>query len=335
MQALNDSSSLIGDSEALRARAEQDGYLFLPGLLPRTAVEAVRHAFLDIIDAAGWLCADTDKDAAIAEPQAFTVEPETPFMAVFNQQFAVLALHQVQHHPALVAVMENLLGEAVLVHPRSILRNIFPQRDEYTTPAHQDYVHFQGTERCYAAWIPFGDCPVEMGGLTVAEGSHKGGIYDVRPALGAGALEVVENFDRQWRYSPMAMGDVLIHHCMGVHRGVPNRSQSLRLSVDARYQPVSEPVCEDALYPHRKFATWDEIYAGWTDSALKYYWEEMDLEIAPFDFSHYEKRDRVAFEMAERGDHRARGVLQRIFTSDPDPTKRSKAELALTNLEQA
>lgn len=333
MQPLYDASPLLNDPDALRDRAQRDGYVYLPGLLPREDVETVRAAFLDIIADAGWLQSDTERDAATAEPSAFTVEPETAFMAVFNRQFSEPGLHQVQHHPALIAVMEQLLGDAVLVHPRSILRNIFPQRDEYTTPAHQDFVHFQGTERCYAAWIPFGDCPAEMGGLTVAEGSHRGGIYDVRPAMGAGALEVVEDFEDRWRYSPMRMGDVLIHHCMGVHRGVPNRSTSLRLSVDARYQPVSEPVCEDALFPHRKFANWEEIYETWPDSPLKYYWRSMDLEIAPFDFSHYEKRDRLAFEMAEAGDGRARSVLQRIFTSDPDLEKRQKAEVALARLD--
>lgn len=228
--------------------------------------------------------------------------------------------------------MECLLQEPVLVHPRSILRNIFPNRDAYTTPAHQDYVHFQGTERCYAAWIPFCDHEPEMGGLSVARGSHRGGIYDIRPALGAGALEVTNSFSGQWRYSPMRMGDVLIHHCMGVHRGMPNHSSSLRLSVDARYQPVSEPVCEDALFPHRHFTDWPTIYADWPKTSLKYYWKKHALDIAPFDFGHYEKRDRLAFEMAEKGDPRARSVLQRIFSSDPDLAKRELAAKALEQL---
>ena len=269
MKSLLDASPLLDSPPALREVAEANGYLYLPGLLPREEVLAVRRTFLQIVEEAGWLDPSFGRDAAVARDDAFTVEPEPAFMAVLNRQFSVLALHELQHHPRLVGVMDALFGEPVLVHPKSILRNIFPNREAYTTPAHQDYVHFQGTMRCYAAWIPFADCPADMGGLAVAEGSHRGGIYDVRPALGAGGLEVVEPFEGRWRHSPMRMGDVLIHHCMGVHRGVPNRSASLRMSVDARYQPRSEPVCEDALHPHRRFADWDAIYASWPDSPLK------------------------------------------------------------------
>ena len=332
MQPLQDASPLLQSPEALRTQAESQGYLYLPGLLPREKVTEVRDAFAGILRTAGWLEDDQASGGTRPRPGMFAVEPEPAFMAVFNQQFAQLGLHELQHHPRLLEVMSHLLQAEVLVHPRSILRNIFPSQDAYTTPAHQDYVHFQGTEQCYAAWIPLTDCPSAMGGLAVAAGSHTGGIYDIRPALGAGALEVVPTFEGQWRYSPTRMGDVLIHHCMGVHRGVPNRSDSIRLSVDARYQPASEPVCEDALHPHRRFATWDEIDGQWPSTPLRRFWEKLDLEVVPFDFALYEKRDRLAFEMAERGDQNALSVLQRIQTSDPSPEKRARAERALTRL---
>ena len=50
---------------------------------------------------------------------------------------------------------ERLFGEPVLVHPLFVMRNIFPQRPESTTPAHQDYVHIQGTPDTYTVWIPW------------------------------------------------------------------------------------------------------------------------------------------------------------------------------------
>lgn len=335
MRPLLDASAYLSNPTKLRAQAESEGYLYLPGLLPRDKVMEVRDAFAGILGTAGWLEDGQGPGGTRPRPGVFAVEPEPAFMAVFNQQFSVLGLHELQHHPRLLEVMGHLLEAAVLVHPRSILRNIFPSQDAYTTPAHQDYVHFQGTQRCYAAWIPLTDCSAEMGGLAVAAASHGGGIYDIRPALGAGALEVVPAFEGQWRYSPTRMGDVVIHHCMGVHRGVPNRSESIRLSVDARYQPRSEPVCEDALYPHRQFAAWDEIDAHWPPTPLRRYWEAFDLKVVPFDFAHYEKRDRLAFEMAENGDQNALSVLQRIHASDPDPEKRARAGHALTQLSNA
>ena len=63
-----------------------------------------------------------------------------------------------------------------LRHPRSIARIIFPDYPASTTPPHQDYVHIQATEAVWAAWIPLGDCPKEMGGLTLMPGSHRQGL---------------------------------------------------------------------------------------------------------------------------------------------------------------
>jgi hypothetical protein len=34
---------------------------------------------------------------------------------------------------------ERMLGGAILPHPRVLMRNIFPDREEYTTKAHQDF----------------------------------------------------------------------------------------------------------------------------------------------------------------------------------------------------
>ena len=79
----------------------------------------------------------------------------------------------------------------------------------------------------------------------MAAGTHNGPIYDMRPTLGAGQMIIdadIEGLD--WRWSPMMPGDVLIHNCVTVHRGLPNRSRIMRVSVDARYQPLSAPGAE-------------------------------------------------------------------------------------------
>jgi len=50
-----DSSDLLEDPGALRARAEEHGYLFFRGLLPAEAVLDVRRRFLRILERHGWL----------------------------------------------------------------------------------------------------------------------------------------------------------------------------------------------------------------------------------------------------------------------------------------
>ena len=40
-----------------------------------------------------------------------------------------------------------------------------------------------------------------------------------------------------------------------------------------------------SLIPHVELLTWDEVYEGWGDSGLKYYWENLDLEVTEMDWS--------------------------------------------------
>ncbi len=136
-----------------------------------------------------------------------------------------------------------------------------------------------------------------------------------------------------WVSSTFALGDVLLFHSMTVHKGLPNRSNRLRMSIDGRYQRRCDPVAPDSLEPHGKLVTWEELYSGWPDTELKYYWRKWDLTIKDYDPRYYERRDQMAFEMAETGDRRARSTLQRIVSRDSDPAKRQRAEECLARLD--
>ena len=55
MRPLLDASAYLTNPAKLRAQAESEGYLYLPGLLPRDKVMEVRDAFAGILGTAGWL----------------------------------------------------------------------------------------------------------------------------------------------------------------------------------------------------------------------------------------------------------------------------------------
>lgn len=335
MKPLRDSTDCLGQTAELHRRMADDGYLFVRGLIDRDAILDVRRQMLEILADNSMVRRDHPLDDAVPDFDHFAVEPQPAFMKVLYAEYALEDLNALLHHPAVTEVVDALCGEPSLPLPLFVARNIFPAREVYTTPAHQDFVHFQGTTRNYAAWIPMGDCPAAMGGLAIAAGSHRLGLLDVRPALGAGALEVAYDGDLDWVYSELEAGDVLFHNCLTVHRGVPNRSGAMRLSIDCRFQPLSEPMCAQSLRPHRDMVDWEDLYRGWTRDDLKYYWQKHDLKIVPFDWSHYERRDALAFVMAADGDPRALSTLQRIVSNDPDPEKRERARAALATLEAA
>lgn len=119
---------------------------------------------------------------------------------------------------------------------------------------------------------------------------------------------------------------------MTVHKGVPNRGERLRMSMDVRYQLASEPFNPDNANADAQPLSWDSIYAGWKSDALKYYWQRLPLVIREFDRQWFDKRDDLAFELGEQRDARARSVLLRIVARDADAGKRARALALLERL---
>lgn len=334
MPTFLDSTPLIDDPSALRARMERDGYLLVRSLLPADALEALRLRFLAIVRAAGWVEVAAPLADAIADQDGFCVEPTPEYMDIYRRLYALPQFHALQHHPALVGLLEKLLDSPVLPHPRLIARVIFPKRESFTTPPHQDFIPIQGTAATYTAWFPLHDLPPAMGGLEVAAGAHRGGVYEFQPALGAGGLAITDAFEGTWTGGPFAQGDVLFFHSMTPHRGVPNTGERLRLSIDARYQRVADPIAPGSLLPHSQPNTWEAIYAEWPDDRLQYYWRQCELNVVDYDDSYHEERDRQALVLGEQGDPLAVSALQRIVARDGDPAKRERAAELLAAMEE-
>ena len=150
------SADAIGNGDALRERMEADGYLFIKGLIPPGDVAALRARTLGIAAEAGWLLPGSDPEQSIADPARACVDPEPAYLAVYKPMYRLEALHDIAHHPAVLGVLEAMAGGPMLPHPRLILRNVFPQRPDYTTPAHQDFPHIQGTPETFSVWVPLG-----------------------------------------------------------------------------------------------------------------------------------------------------------------------------------
>ena len=210
------------------------------------------------------------------------MEGDDGYWPVLDEFQCLESFHAFAHHPAVIDVCDKLFGEKTLVHPRNIGRIMFPENTKYTTPAHQDFIHIRGTEETYTGWIPLGPCPEKLGGLSVLSGSHRGGIYPVKPALGAGGLGIdtapLEADGFYWVAGDYELGDALFFHSHAVHKAMPNQtSDRIRLSVDYRYQGHSKPVTDGSLLPHFNRMAWDEIYKDWTSSEYQYYWNVFDL----------------------------------------------------------
>lgn len=333
MRDFVDSTDIVADGGALQERMARDGYLFIRGLVPGQAVAEAGRTFTEIVAEAGWLLPETPIEGRIADPEKACFDPQPHFLEVFARFYRLELTHALKHHPAIIGFLERLLGAEILVHPLHVIRNVFPQREEFTTRPHQDYVHIQGTPETYTVWLPLHDCPRQMGGLAVAEASHLDGVRDFAVSSGAGGLEVVEPFEGQWRSGDFKLSDALIFHSMNVHKGLPNRSKSIRHSMDPRYQRAGEPISEVSIRPYSGCGSWEEIYAGWASDELKYYWQRQKPTVVAFDWQYYERRDEMAFALAKEGNETARAALMRIVQRDPTPEKQARASAALATLD--
>jgi len=328
------SSELLKDGLALAERLERDGYLFIRRLLPHDVVMRVRSRLLEKAAAGGWLDADSPIEAGIANPAAACKDPEERYMKVFRVRWADEELHRLRTQPPVLALFGRIFGEPALAHPMFVQRNIFPQREDFdfTTGVHQDRVHIGGSTS-YAMWLPLGDCPPEKGSLVIAVGSHRAGVLETKVGSGAGGMDISVPIPGTWVTGAFEAGDVLVFTDQTAHQALPNGTAEIRQSLDARYQPASQPVADKSMQPYSGTGTWEEVYAKWQSSDQQYYWRKFDLNVVPFDTSYYEQRDRMAFEMAENGDQGARDALLRIVQRDRDSDKRARAQQLLTSLE--
>ena len=275
-----ESNDLLGRPGDLRARALEDGYLFIRALVPDQPIVRLRRDITAILDGAGWLDHGTDPLDAISTQEAkLNRTPE--YIPIYDAIQKLESFQTMAHEPALLQVAEALLGERGMPQPSTIVRVMFPNTLEHTTPPHQDFILVQGTPEAWTAWIPLGPCPTSVGGLAVLRGSHRRGILPVHERQGAGGLGVNDEcLDGDWVTSPFERGDTLFFHSKTVHQGLPNVSgDRIRLSVDYRYQKMTDKIMEKNLGVHQGRLTWPEVYAGWKSDRYQYYWEGYQREV--------------------------------------------------------
>ncbi len=232
LDELDESSSLLSRPEALSARFEADGYLFLRGVLPEAMVTGARQQVLDWI-ATGASVAELRRRARLEGPVRRLIE-----------------------HRALFDALESLLGEPVTTFSFKWLRSIDPG---VGTGAHCDAVYMgRGSPRVRTCWIPFGPTPVEQGTLAVCEGSHRASGFDaIRRTYGELDVdrdhihdtgwftdEPLELGAGQWRTADFEAGDVIVFGLHTMHAATTNLEGESRVSCDVRFQPSSEPADE-------------------------------------------------------------------------------------------
>jgi len=177
-------------------------------------------------------------------------------------------LFNVMTHPAILDVVEQLVGPEILFHPQSNLRAKLPSNKEGAVPWHQDSLGLDPDSEdtlMINFWIPLVDVSMDMGGMQVMKGQHH-----KRPCLNSEA----EGFgisDRKLPKDkivdcPVDPGDLLMIQKRTIHRSIPNNSNKARWSMDFRYcdadKPAGRPggfVARSKSQPKRAVTTFEQF----------------------------------------------------------------------------
>lgn len=249
---------LIDDVPSLRARMQEDGYLYLPGYLDSDEVLAARRAVTDRLAADGLLDDRYPSIEAVAG-QGVGVKFK-PDLAHDNAP-----LHTLLYTGRMMDFYEKLLGGPVRHFDYTWMRAVAPGTG---TAPHCDIVFMgRGTTNLYTSWTPLGDISLEIGGVMILENSHKHerlrsgyGTKDVDEVctnhnIGWGGhltqnpVRLRERFGGRWLTNEYRAGDLLVFSMFTVHGSLDNQSDRIRLSSDTRYQLASDPVDERWIGP--------------------------------------------------------------------------------------
>ena len=247
----SDSSCELGNFEALRRSLDHSGYLFLRSVLNRERLLRVRQEILELCREHGWLDSCAPLLDGVYSGVPFP-DYNREYMPMYRMLLRLESFNRLARTSELMDLFANLLQGKVLCHPRVIARVSFPMNYAFTTQPHQDFHYIRGTTETYTAWIPAGDCPHELGGLALAEGSHRLGYLPHDPAVGAGGRGIqTSKLKVRWLAADFRQGDVLIFHSHTIHGALENHSPDrLRLSLDYRYQLAANEIHPDSLKPH-------------------------------------------------------------------------------------
>ncbi|MCW8130551.1 MAG: phytanoyl-CoA dioxygenase family protein [Planctomycetota bacterium] len=237
---------------------EEQGFVVLKGFFDarvmnavRAEAEAIAERVVRRFHAEGALpetYADLPFDRRLV-PVYRQLGPHAP--ALFNQELHTAGFFDFFFHPGLLDLAESFLGHEVRLYPNYYLRPKIPGDDAFRVLWHQDAAYTDSykaggdvdvlrTVNCWASLVP---ARRANGCMQFIPGTHRLGLAPYTKQKHY--LEI----DRAHLdpHLPRAIdietdpGDVVLFHNMLFHQGLPNQTETIRWSIDWRYQDATQP----------------------------------------------------------------------------------------------
>jgi hypothetical protein len=156
--------------------------------------------------------------------QELSADPQRRMLQIVNAGERSALFNRLRHHPAMLAVITDLIGPNVLLFHDQILFK--PARDGGVVPWHQDNGYWRSAPaNLVSCWITLDDADAGNGAMQVIPGSHlvpaRHGEHSTRlldTAVDATTAITV----------PVPAGWGMFHHCQTLHHTGPNDSDRPR-----------------------------------------------------------------------------------------------------------
>ena len=232
---LTDSTSLLSDSAALRRRYDEDGVLYLRGVIDPKLMDWAQEKYRAALAAEGLI--DLANEAPLWTGK--TTKTWRPCDVL-----GTTVWHEVVKQPKLNSIMRDIFDAQPVWIPIAAHRSSLPTGplrpgQDIFAGRHQDGFYNEGM-LFTICWMPVRDVNMDRGSFAVAPGTHKrGSLHDKTRANNAIPPESIAA--EEWRSADFRVGDVLIFNYLTAHAGLPNPSDEIRMSLDVRAIPSWAP----------------------------------------------------------------------------------------------
>ena len=241
---------------------QNDGVLVLRNVLPASRwatlqqelVDRVENAIRDAVVQGVLSAAQSFSEAGFASRLALASASCADPLWIWRRHFSNLkpvtrGMFELRTAPELLSIVGSLIGPELFAHPQYALRTKLPDHAESALPWHQDIGYLEAAEarntQIVNCWVPLVSTTKDNGCMQVLVGSHQLGVFahskvrdTERLNKGIPAVDLPDLPAIECEVEP---GDVVLLDESIVHRSLPNRTNTVRWSVDTRYSRIGLP----------------------------------------------------------------------------------------------
>ena len=248
----------MGLTETQIEQFNEDGYLLLRQVLEDSDLDPIIEEYEDHIDRRARELLAEGKISDLHESASFNrrlalicEENQEMYPELDIMHFRGRASFEFLGNDRLMDMVECLVGPEITCSPIQHTRAKLPEGltpdsgDRHVAPWHQDAgVTWEEADPFFilTVWLPLSPAVPENGCLQIIPRTHGTGLMHHHIKVGFGTVIVDEDMpDVEALTLPMDKGDVLLMHKEIPHRSTSNQSDTIRWSMDLRYQKTGTP----------------------------------------------------------------------------------------------